>query len=177
MSSTIRLSVVVVGILLGSTLGRAQPEMGDGPPLRPGEFLQRLFPPSVLMRHQRDIGLSGEQRRAITREMTATHKRLLELRWQLEAETAELAKLLDAARVDESTALERAGRVLELERQVKRAHLAMLVRLKNVLTPEQQARLRALRPHWRGGRGAGRWHAPPWGERPPHSGPDAPPVP
>lgn len=167
MTATTRRYAIMALILLGGTLGRAQPEMGDAPPLRPGEFLQRLFPPTLIMRHQRDIGLGREQRRAITREMTATHKRLLELRWQLEAETAELTKLLDAEHVDEAAALERADRLLELERRIKRAHLAMLVRLKNVLTPEQQETLRALRPRGRGERGRGRWHAPPWRKAPP----------
>ena len=44
-------------------------------------------------------------------------------------------------------AMDRFQRALETEMDVKRAHLELLVRIKNVLSPEQQEQLRALRDH------------------------------
>jgi Spy/CpxP family protein refolding chaperone len=56
-----------------------------------------------------------------------------------------LVELLDGSRVDEAAALEQVDRVLTLERRIKRAQLALLIDIKNILTPEQQDRLRSLR--------------------------------
>lgn len=41
-------------------------------------------------------------------------------------------------------AAETADRVMALEREIKRAHLGMLVRIKTALTPEQLAKLEEL---------------------------------
>jgi Spy/CpxP family protein refolding chaperone len=127
----------------------------------PPAFLKQLFLPATVMQHQREIGLTDAQREAITREMAAAQQKLLQLRWQLEEKSEALDKLLATDRVDEKAALERAGEILDVERQMKQAHLELLVRIKNQLSPEQQEKLRALRPHeglfgfrHRGGEGA-----------------------
>src|SRR5262245_65262342 len=126
-------------------------EMGGRPPRWPPAFLKELFLPSLVMEHQRDIGLTPEQRDAITKEMTATHQKVLQLRWGLEEKSEALQKLLAADKIDEKAALARAGEVMDIEREMKQAHLTLLIRLKNQLTPEQQQKLAALRP--REGRG------------------------
>jgi Spy/CpxP family protein refolding chaperone len=126
-------------------------EMGGhqgGPPA----FLRELFLPGLVMEHQRDIGLSAEQRDAITKEMTTTHQKVLELRWGLEEKSEALRKLLAENKIDEKAALARAAEVMDIERQMKQAHLTLLIRLKNQLTPEQQQKLAALRPTERFGR-------------------------
>jgi Spy/CpxP family protein refolding chaperone len=41
--------------------------------------------------------------------------------------------------------LEQADKIMGLEREVKRAHLTLLLRIKNTLTPEQIAKLEAMR--------------------------------
>jgi len=63
----------------------------------------------------------------------------------LQEETAKLLKLLDGRTVEEARALEQADRVMGLEREIKRTHLGLLIRIKNMLTPEQQARLSEIR--------------------------------
>ena len=140
--------LVVVSALpaLAQEMG-GHPMMGMGPPA----FLKELFLPSLVMEHQRDIGLTPEQRDAITKEMTATHQKVLQLRWGLEEKSEALQKLLAADKIDEKAALARAGEVMDIEREMKQAHLTLLIRLKNQLTPEQQQKLAALRP--REGRG------------------------
>ena len=41
--------------------------------------------------------------------------------------------------------LEQADKIMGLEREIKRSHLAMLVRIKNTLTAEQIAKIEAVR--------------------------------
>ncbi len=54
-------------------------------------------------------------------------------------------RLLQARPVDESAVLAQADRVMNLEREIKKAHLSLLVRVKNLLTQPQQDKLAALR--------------------------------
>jgi len=118
-------------------------------------FLDHVFRPELVMRHQREIGLTSAQQEAITRAMGETQQGLVDLRWKFEAESQELAKLLDAESVNEGAALAMADRVMSIEQQIKKEHLRMLIRIKNKLNPEQQAKLRQLeenRPRRRQGR-------------------------
>jgi Spy/CpxP family protein refolding chaperone len=159
--------LVVAALLLVPALARGQ-GLGE-PRMGPPAFLKELFLPAQVMEHQREIELTDDQRQAITREMTATQQKILELRWKLEEKGEALGKLLSEPRVDEKAALARAGEVLDLERQMKQAHLELLVRIKNQLTPKQQEKLRELRPRDRHfGRGE-RFHGggPPPGDAPP----------
>ena len=113
-------------------------------------FLEELFPPRLVMRHQTEIGLTPAQREAITKAMTATEARLVELQWQSEEQSAALTKLLAQPSVDQAIALDLAARVMAIEQEMKKAHLALLIQIKNQLEPAQQEKLRALRG--RGGR-------------------------
>ena len=54
-------------------------------------------------------------------------------------------KILDAPRIDEAKALAQADKVMGFERDVKKAHLGALIRIRNVLTDAQRAKLAALR--------------------------------
>jgi Spy/CpxP family protein refolding chaperone len=124
--------------------------------MRPPAFLRELFPPQLIMRHQSEIGLTDAQRQAITKEMTAAQSEVVELRWKLEEKTAALAKLLAAEKVDETAALAKADELLAVEERLKRVRLALMIRVKNQLTPAQQASLKKFAPTGlRDRRGAG----------------------
>ena len=69
----------------------------------------------------------------------------MDAQWKLSAEGEKLARLLQNATVDETQVLEQVDRILTLEREVKRAQMGLMVRIKNTLTPAQQAKLRELR--------------------------------
>jgi Spy/CpxP family protein refolding chaperone len=56
-----------------------------------------------------------------------------------------LAEILQSDRVSENEALTQLDRVLAVEREMKKAQLAMLIRIKNLLTPEQQGMVKRLR--------------------------------
>ncbi len=104
----------------------------------------QLFPPEAVMAHQQHIGLTDAQRKAITAAITTLQSKVVEIQWEMTSEQTALAELLSRPRVDETAALARADHLMELERRVKHEHLATLIRIKNTLRPEQQARLRAL---------------------------------
>jgi Spy/CpxP family protein refolding chaperone len=63
----------------------------------------------------------------------------------MQAEAGKLAQLLRASRIDESAAIAQADKVLGMEREVKKAQLSLLIRIKNLLTPAQQDKLTELR--------------------------------
>lgn len=105
----------------------------------------RLYPPELIMGHQKDIGLDDKQRQAIVAEVQRLQAQVVELQWKMTAAAEELIKLLDEPRVDEAKALAQADQVMTLERDIKRAHLGMLIRIRNVLTPDQRTKLAALR--------------------------------
>ncbi len=153
MTRTIRLAVTAIALSCALPCPGVPPAHGEmmrGGRRRP-EFLRQLFPPQLIMQHQGDIGLRDDQRRTITREMAVAEKGLIDVRWQLEEKTAALTKLLAADTVDEAAVMARVDEVLKLENEMKRLRLGLLVRLKNVLTPEQQKTLRKLQPPGRGG--------------------------
>lgn len=122
------------------------PGMGGGPPGGPPAFLAYVFTPKLVMEHQQEIGLRPEQASAIKQAMQDTQQRLVDLQWRLEAESEALGKMLSTDRVDETAVLAKLDQVTGLEQQVKKANFTLLVRIKNQLDPEQQTKLRALRP-------------------------------
>ncbi len=115
------------------------------PPRAPDPIAQNVFPPELVMQQQEAIGLSESQRDSIRREIKSAQGVFTDLQWALQDEVAKLTALLKPARVDEAKTLAQLGKVLDGEREVKKAQITLLVRIKNVLTPDQQAKLAELR--------------------------------
>jgi len=97
------------------------------------------------MAHQRELGLQDAQRATMTSEIQKAQARFVELQWKMSAETERLRTLLEPPVVDEAQVLEQIDRTLAVERDIKRIQVALLVRIKNTLTPSQQAKLSELR--------------------------------
>lgn len=104
-----------------------------------------LFEPDLIMRHRRAINLTDEQRDAISRLIRDLQGQVVSLQWDLKEQTEALASELNRPRVDLDRAQDQMRRVLNTERRIKEAHLTLLVRIKNVLKPEQQETLKKLR--------------------------------
>lgn len=98
------------------------------------------------MAHQQEIGLSAEQKTYLRQEIVKAQSRFTELQWQLQDEMETLVSLLKQTPADEAQVMAQLDKVLAAEREIKRAQMGLMVRIKNKLTPEQQARLRELRP-------------------------------
>jgi Spy/CpxP family protein refolding chaperone len=126
--------------------GPGSPGMGGLPGPGGPPFLEDVFPPGLVMRYQSEIALTDEQRTAITKQMEDAQKALVTLQWDVARESEKLTKLLQPSRIDEAAALQQADQVMSAEHQLKKEHLALLIRIKNQLTPAQQQQLRKLRP-------------------------------
>lgn len=112
---------------------------------QPDLIAENLFPPELIMQHQQKLELSEEQKNFFKGEVRKTQLLLTEFQWKLQDEVEKIAALFKPDQVDEQSATAQLEKVLNLERDIKRAQLAFLIRIKNKLTPEQQARLRELR--------------------------------
>jgi Spy/CpxP family protein refolding chaperone len=120
-------------------IAAAQPAGGPDP------LAEQVFPPELVMQHQQAIGLTDSQREAIKSEARQAQRKLTDLQWQLQDEVEKLVALMKPASPDEARVLAQLDRVLAAERDIKREHLTLVVRLKGKLTAEQQAKLRELR--------------------------------
>src|SRR5215471_18081856 len=105
---------------------------------------KNFFAPELIMQHQNAIGLSADQRTAIREEMQKMIGQFTDLQWQESAETEALTSLVSQERPDEKQVLAQLDKLLNIENQIKRLHTGLLVRLKNLLTSEQQAKLQEL---------------------------------
>jgi Spy/CpxP family protein refolding chaperone len=106
---------------------------------------ENLFPPELIMQHQQALDLSEAQREFFKTELRETQKRFLDLQWKLQDEAEKLIAFVKQRQPDETQTLAQLDKLLTAEREVKRAQIALLIRLKNKLTPEQQTKLMELR--------------------------------
>jgi Spy/CpxP family protein refolding chaperone len=56
-----------------------------------------------------------------------------------------LTALVDKPNIDQAATLAKVDEILAMEREVKRAQLTLLIKIKNTLTPAQQAKLETYR--------------------------------
>ena len=104
-----------------------------------------LFPPELVMEHQIELGLDDSERQTLRGAVQQAQAKFTDLQWRLSAETERLNAILREPVLRESAVLEQVDRVLALERDLKRTKIALLVRIRNTLTPAQQAKLAELR--------------------------------
>ena len=124
--------------------GQMQPRM-QHPPMGPMDPLgEAMFPPEMIMQHTRELNLSDAQKQFMRAEIQKTTTRFNELQWQLQDAVEALHQTLKANPVNEEQALAQLDKVLDAEREIKRLHIGMGIRIKNQLTPEQQAKLMAM---------------------------------
>ncbi len=117
----------------------------------PTDFLLNL-PGDELLRSVPQLGPRGldrrtrpEQRAAITKAIQDFQSKVVDLQWRMQEQSQRLATLLDKPAVDQTAALAQVDEVLGVEREVKRAHITLLINIKNTLSADQQARLAAAR--------------------------------
>jgi Spy/CpxP family protein refolding chaperone len=104
-----------------------------------------MFPPELVMARQNAISLNDAQKTYLRAEVLKAQTRFTELQWQLQDAMEGLTALLKQPKADEAQVSTQLDKVLASEREIKRAQISLLVRIKNNLTPEQQHRLQALR--------------------------------
>ena len=137
-----RANVLILSAWLAATpllAQQAPPAPGDDP------LRDALFPPELVMRHQQAIGLTQEKKTYLREEIRKAQLRFTELQWLLQDAMESMRSLLEQTPAPEQPILGQLEKVLEAEREIKRTQISLMVRIKNKLTAEQQARLRELR--------------------------------
>jgi Spy/CpxP family protein refolding chaperone len=133
--------ILLVALLLIPAVAKSQqPPSPDNDPI--GRY---LTPPDLVMSHSEELGLTEKQRSVIKAEVQKMQAKFIDAQWDLQENTSKMARLLQQEPVDEAKVLEQADKVMSLEREIKRAQLTLLIRIKNSLTPEQIAKLDGLR--------------------------------
>src|SRR6202048_4812369 len=158
-----------------------QPQAGGPPPPPRDPLGDAIFPPEMVMQHKRELALTDEQKTFMRSEINRTTTRFNELQWQLQDAMEALHETMKANVVNEQLALSQLDKVLDGEREIKRAHMELAIRIKNKLTPEQQAKLQSMRRPAPGpcgpGGGPGGPGGPPPGSPPERPGGGPPPRP
>ena len=90
----------ILALLLAlASVTRAEPGKSDD------QIAARLFPPELIMKHQRELAIEDKQRDAMVAEVQKTQAQLVPLQWQMQGASEQMTKLLDAAKLDEAKVL------------------------------------------------------------------------
>lgn len=111
------------------------------PPAAVDPIARYLYPPELVMAHQDAIGVTDQQRSAIESIVKEMQSKVVDVQLKLASSSEQLTRLLSATTVNEAAVLQQIDVVLASEREMKRAQLSLLVRVKNQLTAAQQAML------------------------------------
>jgi len=126
-------------VLLLASVASAQ---GKGP--AKDVFKGKLFPPNVILDHQAELGLSKEQFTAIRAAVVEVQADVAGHEWDLREAYQNVLADLDEVPVDEKKVLGNVEKALLAENEVKKLQVAMLIKLRNLLTGEQMAYLQSL---------------------------------
>ncbi|MGZ8842638.1 MAG: Spy/CpxP family protein refolding chaperone [Pyrinomonadaceae bacterium] len=180
------IGIAVVAFICAAPALAQQPQPAQRPqtpppgeqqqPRPPGDPLaDSIFPPDMIMQHQRELALTEDQKIFMRGEIQRTTTRFNELQWQLQDQMEALHETVKGNSINEQLALSQLDKVLESEREIKRLHMEMAIRIKNKLTPDQQTKLQSFRqnkPPRDGGPGMGPGRGP--GVKPGGPGPGRP---
>jgi Spy/CpxP family protein refolding chaperone len=149
-------AVLVSGQQPDPQQGPKPQSQGQPPPHPPMDPLgDVMFPPDMVMQHQRELELTDEQKTFMRSEINRTTTRFNELQWQLQDAMEALHETMKANSVNEQLAMSQLDKVLDSEREIKRAHMELAIRIKNKLTAEQQTKLQSMRRPGGPGQGPG----------------------
>ena len=140
--------------------GTPQPKPQPRAPRLPHDPLENLmFPPELIMQHQRELGLTDQQKTYMRGEIGKTSAIFNDLQWQLHDAMEALHETMKANIVNEQLAVSQLNKVLDFEGQIKRLHMELAIKIKNNLSPEQQQKLHGMR-HTRSPSPQGMGHGP-----------------
>ena len=108
-------------------------------------FKGKLFAPNIILERQDELGLSKEQFTAIRAAVVEAQGSVAEHEWDLREAYQRIMTDLDEMPVDEQKVLQNVEVALLAENEVKKLQVAMLIRLRNLLTDEQMEYLQSVR--------------------------------
>lgn len=131
------IAVALLGFAAALSAYAQDQSRGEGDP-----FGGRLFAPNIVLEHQDELELSDAQRRQIRELVITTQTNINESEWDVREAYREVLRALDEPTINEAAVTDLIEIVLENENKVKTARMMMLIRLRNLLTPEQVGILR-----------------------------------
>ena len=108
------------------------------------DLFNDLFQPDQIMRSQKALALSDEQRSAIKTEVHEAEATFFDLQWEQRGEEENLKELLKQPQPDEQKSMDQLEKLLTIENTIKKVRLKHLIKVKSLLTTEQQTKLREL---------------------------------
>jgi hypothetical protein len=108
-------------------------------------FQEYLYSADLVMKNRDKISLTDAQADKIKKIHSANAADFSTLKWDLDAETEKLKKLLAQTKPDPVAVTKQMDLVLNLENQLKKKQLSTLVAIKNELTEGQQKTLTPLK--------------------------------
>jgi TonB-dependent SusC/RagA subfamily outer membrane receptor len=106
-------------------------------------FQQKLYAPELVLKYREEAGLSNDQVEKIktlyNSELTVYNNK----KWDLDAAMVKLEQMISVPAVDTRATNAQLEKCLTLETDIKKMKLSMLIAIKNLLTPAQQAKLDA----------------------------------
>jgi len=107
-------------------------------------FKGKLFAPNIILEQQAELHLTKKQFTEIRAAVVEVQSGVAEHEWDMREAYQALMLELDKAPIDEAEVLKHANIALLAENQVKKKQMAMLVKLKNLLSAEQIAYLESV---------------------------------
>ena len=132
--------VLLIAVLLLSLVSRTRAEADAEP-----DFIRHFFAPELVLQHAKAIELDRTQRTEIMKDIARVTGSTTEQQLSMLEHFGAVEELSAAERVDEKALLAEIHDVLTAELQVKEAHMGLLIRIRNLLTPEQREELRKIR--------------------------------
>ncbi len=106
---------------------------------------ENFFTPEMVMQNQLSLNLSDEQKSSIKKIMKESVVTFTDLQWQQSVKQEAMTLLLKQEKVDEAKAVSHLEELLVIENEIKKLHLSSLIKVKNLLTADQQATLASLK--------------------------------
>lgn len=140
-----RLTLFLFAALIAiASFAQQQPQQSQQPP-GDDPIGRYLVPPDLVMAHSQELNLQEKQRAAIKAEVQKAQSKFIDAQWDMKEETEKMVRLLQQTPADEARILEQADKVMGLEREIKKTQLSLLIRIRNLLTADQLAKLEAVR--------------------------------
>ena len=133
-----KVMLIIFPALVTATTLFGQPNTTDDP------LAKAFFPPELVMQNQQAINLTEMQQKSLTKEIQNAQTEFISLQWDLQKETEKLKFLVEKDHPDEAAVTEELGQLLAVENKIKKRQISLMVRIKDILTSEQQVKLRQL---------------------------------
>jgi Spy/CpxP family protein refolding chaperone len=111
----------------------------------PDVITESLYPPDLVRLAYPTLNLTEDQKTELQSADEKVTEHLARIKKALAQETAKLAAMVKAEKLDNDAIMLQADKVMKLEQDGKRATLALLLKIRETLTPEQQAKLKEFK--------------------------------